>query len=91
MILCMLGMKSLNSLQEIQTPKYIREELVKRALKMYQELDPKTGEFFEFMTERELLDLDSKPGKASGGYCTFIPNYQSPFIFANFNQTSHDL
>ena len=46
---------------------------------MYQELDPKTGEFFEFMTERELLDLDSKPGKAAGGYCTFIPNYQSPF------------
>ena len=71
-------------------PKYSREELVKRALKMYQELDPKTGEFFEFMTERELLDLDSKPGKAAGGYCTFIPNYQSPFIFANFNQTSHD-
>ncbi len=65
MILCMLGMKSLNSLQEIQAPKYIREELVKRALKMYQELDPKTGEFFEFMTERELLDLDSKPGKVS--------------------------
>lgn len=72
------------------SPKYSREELVKRALKMYQELDPKTGEFFEFMTERELLDLDSKPGKAAGGYCTFIPNYQSPFIFANFNQTSHD-
>lgn len=71
-------------------PKYSREELVKRALKMYQELDPKTGEFFEFMTERELLDLDSKSGKAAGGYCTFIPNYQSPFIFANFNQTSHD-
>lgn len=41
-------------------PKYSREELVKRALKMYQELDPKTGEFFEFMTERELLDLRLK-------------------------------
>lgn len=72
------------------TPKYDRVELVKRALKMYQELDPKTGEFFQFMTDHELLDLDAKPGKAAGGYCTFIPNYESPFIFANFNHTSGD-
>lgn len=71
-------------------PQYDREELVKRALKMYQELDSETGTFFEFMTSHDLLDLDSKPGKAAGGYCTFIPNYHSPYIFANFNQTSGD-
>ena len=43
------------------------------------------------MTENNLLDLDTKPGKAGGGYCTFIPNYKAPFIFANFNQTPHDV
>lgn len=72
------------------TPKHSREEMVKRALNMYKELDPKTGEFFQYMVDHDLLDLDSKKGKAQGGYCTFIPNQKSPFIFANFNQTSHD-
>ncbi|WP_276931437.1 M3 family oligoendopeptidase [Dubosiella newyorkensis] len=72
------------------TPKYDREEMVKRALKMYRELDPETGKFFEFMVEHDLLDLDSYPGKAAGGYCTFMPDFESPFIFANFNGTSHD-
>lgn len=72
------------------TPKYDRAELVKRAQKMYHELSKETGVFFDFMVEHDLLDLDSKPGKAAGGYCTFMPDYKSPFIFANFNQTQHD-
>jgi len=67
------------------------EEKVKLALKMYNELSPETGEFFEFMTENELMDLESKKGKAGGGYCTFIKNYKSPFIFSNFNGTSADV
>jgi M3 family oligoendopeptidase len=71
-------------------PKYDKDELVKRAQNMYHELSPETGEYFDFMVEHDLLDLDSKPGKAAGGYCTFIPDQYSPFIFANFNQTSHD-
>lgn len=77
-------------LQGNPTPKYDRVELVKRAQKMYHELSKETGVFFDFMVEHELLDLDSKPGKAAGGYCTFMPDYKSPFIFANFNQTQHD-
>ncbi len=77
-------------LQGNPTPKYDRAELVKRAQKMYHELSKETGVFFDFMVEHELLDLDSKPGKAAGGYCTFMPDYKSPFIFANFNQTQHD-
>ena len=72
------------------SPKYEEEEMVRRALKMYEELDEETGAFFQFMKERNLLDLDSHPGKAAGGYCTFIPDYDSPFIFANFNKTSGD-
>lgn len=77
-------------LQGNPTPKYDRAELVKRAQKMYHELSKETGVFFDFMVEHDLLDLDSKPGKAAGGYCTFMPDYKSPFIFANFNQTQHD-
>ena len=58
---------------------------------MYKELSKETDEFFTFMTKNNLLDLLSKKGKMSGGYCTYIPDYKSPFIFANFNATSHDV
>ena len=58
---------------------------------MYNELSKETTEFFSFMTEKNLLDLLSKKGKMSGGYCTYIPEYKSPYIFANFNGTSHDV
>ena len=58
---------------------------------MYKELSKETDEFFTFMTENNLLDLLSKKGKMSGGYCTYIPEYKAPFIFANFNGTSHDI
>lgn len=65
--------------------------MVEKAKKMYHELSPETDEFFTFMTEGGLLDLSSRDGKRPGGYCTYIPNYKSPFIFANFNGTTHDV
>lgn len=58
---------------------------------MYKELSKETDEFFTFMTGNNLLDLLSKKGKMSGGYCTYIPEHKAPFIFANFNGTSHDI
>jgi M3 family oligoendopeptidase len=73
------------------TPKGDRAWQVERAKKMYDEMSPATSEFFNFMIDHDLLDLDSKPGKQGGGYCTYLPEYRSPFIFANFNGTSHDV
>lgn len=73
------------------TPKGTPEELVLKAQKMYHELSRETGEFFDMMVEKELLDLVSKPNKAGGGYCTYIADYESPFIFSNFNGTSGDV
>ncbi|MCY0902024.1 MAG: M3 family metallopeptidase, partial [Firmicutes bacterium] len=32
-----------------------------------------------------------KPGKRGGGYCTYIEEHASPFIFSNFNGTSGDI
>jgi oligoendopeptidase F len=43
------------------------------------------------MVDNELLDLVAKKGKAGGGYCTFVSDYKSPFIFSNFNGTSGDV
>lgn len=72
-------------------PKGNKDWMVDKARTMYKELSPETDEFFSFMADKELLDLDSKKGKQSGGYCTYIANYRSPFIFANFNGTSGDV
>lgn len=65
--------------------------LVGKAKEMYKALSPETDEFFRLMTENELMDLTTKPGKAPGGYMTFLPDYKFPFIFSNFNGTSGDV
>ena len=67
------------------------EELMQFTQAFYHELSPETAEFVDFMYENELLDLESKPGKAGGGYCTCIPDHRSPFVFANFNGTNDDI
>ena len=67
------------------------KELTAKATKMYDEMSKETGEFFHFMQEHHLLDLDSRPGKQPGGYMTFLPVQKFPFIFANFNGTDHDV
>lgn len=72
-------------------PKGTPEYIVNCGKKMYSELSPDTEEFFNFMTENNLLDLLSKKGKASGGYSTFLYTYKAPFIFANFNGTAGDV
>lgn len=68
-----------------------KEYLVSEAQKMYRELSKESGEFFDFMMEYELFDLDSKHGKRAGGYCTILPQYHAPFIFSNFNGTDADV
>lgn len=72
-------------------PKGTPEYILSCGKKMYSELSPETDEFFNFMTQNDLLDLLSKKGKAGGGYCTYLFKFKSPFIFANFNGTSGDV
>lgn len=92
-----LGIKDLKSYDTIAflsgnpTPKGSKDHLVGVAKNMYKEMSKETDEFFTFMLNHDLFDLESKPGKQGGGYCTYIPKYESPFIFANFNGTSHDV
>ena len=59
--------------------------------RFYDTLSPETSEFFRMMRENELMDLLAKEGKAGGGYCTGIYDYDVPFIFANFNGTRDDV
>lgn len=80
-----------NFLSGNATPQGSPEWIVENGKKMYEELSPETAEFFQFMIDRELMDLVAKKGKEAGGYCTFIDNYESPYIFSNFNGTSGDI
>ncbi len=72
-------------------PKGSPEWIVDNASKMYKELSKETGEFFDFMQFKNLMDLVNKDGKATGGYCTYIDEYKAPYIFSNFNGTSGDI
>lgn len=67
------------------------EEIMEAGRKMYGDLSKETKEFFDFMTDNELFDVLGRKTKKAGGYMTYIPEYQSPFIFANFNGTSGDV
>ncbi len=83
--------EGLNFLTGNATPQGSPEWIVENGKKMYEELSPETGEFFNFMINNDLMDLVAKKGKESGGYCTFIEDYNAPFIFSNFNGTSGDI
>lgn len=73
------------------TPKGDSKFIMNNGVLMYSELSKETKEFFDFMIEHELMDLETKKGKGAGGYCTYIPDYKSPFIFSNFNSTADDI
>lgn len=93
-----LGLNTLNYYDEKLSflsgnaiPQGDAEWIVANGGRMYHELSPETEEFFQYMTDHELMDLVSKKGKAGGGYCTYISAYQAPYIFSNFNGTSGDI
>ena len=67
------------------------QEIMESGRKMYEELSPQTKEFFNFMMENQLFDVLGRKTKRAGGYMTYLPLYNSPFIFANFNGTSGDV
>ena len=67
------------------------QEILQAGQKMYSELSKETKEFFDFMMENELFDVLGRKTKRAGGYMTYLPDYNSPFIFANFNGTSGDV
>ena len=73
------------------TPKTSPEQMIADAQIMYSELSKETGEFFNMMQEKGMLDLLNRENKSPGGYCTYVDAVKSPFIFSNFNGTSHDV
>ncbi len=73
------------------TPRGTADDVLEAGRTFYRALSPETGAFFDMMLERDLMDVLSTEGKAGGGFMTQIPDYDMPFIFANFNGTQGDV
>ena len=67
------------------------DDILRQGKIFYDALSPETGAFFRMMLDDGLLDVLSTEGKEGGGYCTELPLYEVPFIFANFNGTQGDV
>jgi oligoendopeptidase F len=59
------------------------DELVARARCVFEHVDPELGRQFQTMIDHRLLDLESRKGKAPGGYCETLQFQGRPFIFMN--------
>jgi oligoendopeptidase F len=67
------------------------EELETKAGAMFTAVDPQLGGYFETMRRENLLDLESRKNKASGGYSLAFSVSGRPFIFANAVGTHEDV
>lgn len=77
--------------KEALKPFETSEELIEKTIKCFAEIRPRFGEFLKIMNENKYLDLDSRIGKAPGGFN--YPLYESnvPFIFMNSSGNLRDL
>ncbi len=68
-----------------------QDELVQGALDIFQQVDPYLARHLATMAEEGLLDLDTRQGKALGGYCAGLSVRRMPFIFMNGDGTHDDV
>lgn len=53
----------MNFKTEMQIQLEMKHSLLEKQKKMYEDLSPETGKFFNFTLENELMDFAGKPGK----------------------------
>lgn len=67
------------------------DELVERTSKLFHRMNPELGGLFDTMRGGDCLDLDSRKGKAPGGYQYMRDRARTPFIFMNAAGLHRDL
>lgn len=67
------------------------DEFVEKSIEVFSKVRPKYGEFLKTMNEKGFLDLDSRKGKAPGGYNYPLMVSNIPFIFMNATSNMRDL
>ncbi len=67
------------------------QDLTEKTIECFQRLDPYLGECLAIMRNMGHLDLESRKGKAPGGYNYPLAEIGVPFIFMNATSTLRDL
>ena len=67
------------------------EELIEQTSSLFNAMDSQLGGLFDSMREGDSLDLDSRKGKAPGGYQYDRERIRRPFIFMNAAGTHDDM
>ena len=66
-------------------------DLIEKTIACFDELNPYIGERIKIMNENGLFDVESRKGKAPGGYNYPLAETGAPFIFMNSANTFRDL
>ena len=67
------------------------EELVEKTITAFNAIDPQLGQMLSIMKANNLFDVESRKGKAPGGYNYPLAETGAPFIFMNSAGTLRDL
>ena len=67
------------------------EDFISGSVQIFNRVDPVLGGYFETMESEKLLDLESRRGKAPGGYMTALPHRRRPIVFMNAVGVHDDL
>ena len=73
------------------TPFKTGKELLEKTIECFTELRPFFGDCLRQMDAMKHLDLESRNGKAPGGYNMPLAESGAPFIFMNAAQSMHDV
>jgi oligoendopeptidase F len=73
------------------TPFKGSDGLMDGVIRLFERMDPRIAEHFRTMQQMGHLDLESRLGKAPGGYNYSLPETGVPFIFMNAVGTQGDL
>jgi oligoendopeptidase F len=66
-------------------------ELIDKSIQCFSNINPYLGERLEIMKDNGLFDVESRKGKAPGGYNYPLSETGAPFIFMNSANTFRDL
>ncbi|CAI8946464.1 M3 family oligoendopeptidase [Bacillus mycoides] len=75
----------------ISVPYESVSEMINRAKELLNNISPSFSELLKRMKETNCLDLESRIGKAPGGFCEFLPSSKSSFIMLNLVNTKDNL
>lgn len=67
------------------------DTMIGQATEMFNNISYGLDDFFRIMNEGDFMDLQSREGKAGGGFCTSFSTVGMPYIYANFKGTRADV